>query len=88
MCALPAALACLRTSPRAVDAGALAVPQGEDAVILGAGEEVDLLAAPDRGRGEVLVEAGLEMDVMALEEALGLPQAGRARPRASRDSPR
>jgi hypothetical protein len=35
---------------------------------------VDLLGAPQRGRGEVLVGAGLEFDVALLDEALGLPQ--------------
>ncbi|MGY4351205.1 phage tail sheath gpL-like [Bradyrhizobium sp. GM7.3] len=35
----------------AIDAGALAVPDADHAVILGAGREVELLRAPDRGRG-------------------------------------
>ena len=39
-----------------------------------AGEQVDLLRAPDRGRGQVLVDAGLEHDVVLLEELLGAPQ--------------
>ena len=42
----------------AVDAGALAVPQREHAVVLALAAQLRLLAAPDRGRGEVLVEAG------------------------------
>ena len=53
---------------RAVDAGTLAVPDAEHAIDLGAGEQVDLLAAPHRGRGEVLVEAGLEVDVVLLRK--------------------
>ena len=44
---------------RAVDAGALAVPDAEHAIDLGAGEHADLLAAPHRGRRQILVEAGL-----------------------------
>ena len=43
---------------RAVDAGALAVPDAEHAIDLGAGEHADLLAAPHRRRRQVLVEAG------------------------------
>ena len=35
---------------------------------------MDLLGAPQRGGGEVLVDAGLEFDVVLLDEALGLPQ--------------
>ena len=51
----------------AVDARALAVPHREHAVVLRAGEQVDLLRAPDGGGGEVLVDARLEPDVAALE---------------------
>ena len=49
---------------RAVGAGALAVPQAEHAIVLGAGEQADLLGAPDRSGGELLVHAGLEGDVV------------------------
>ena len=59
---------------RAVDAGALAVPDAEHAIDLGAREHADLLAAPHRGRGEVLVEAGDEGDVVLLQEGLCAPQ--------------
>src|SRR6185295_2385416 len=51
----------------AVDAGALAVPDADHAIILGAGRQVELLRAPDRGRRQVLVHAGLELDVVLLE---------------------
>ena len=51
----------------AVDAGALAVPDADHAVVVGAGREVELLRAPDRGRREVLVHAGLELDVVLFE---------------------
>src|SRR6185436_12733031 len=58
----------------AIHAGALAVPHREHAVVLGAREEIHLLRAPDRGRGEVLVYPGLELDVMALEVLLRSPE--------------
>src|SRR5690606_42041180 len=54
----------------AVDARPLAVPEGEDAVVAGAGEEARLLRAPDRRRREILVEARLEADAGRLEKAL------------------
>jgi hypothetical protein len=53
----------------------LAIPHGEHAVVFGAGEQADLLAAPDGGRRHVLVDAGLEGDVVVGEMLLGLPQA-------------
>src|SRR5205807_7814095 len=37
------------------------------AVIFGAGREIELLRAPDRGGGEVLVHPGLELYVVLLE---------------------
>ena len=58
----------------AVDARALAVPHGEDAVDVRARVQRHLLRAPDRGGREVLVQAGLELDVRAVEELLRLPQ--------------
>ncbi len=51
----------------AVDAGALAVPDADDAIIFGAGREIELLRAPDRGGREILVHAGLELDVVFFE---------------------
>ena len=51
---------------RAVDAGALAIPDAEHAIDLGAGKHADLLAAPDGGRRQILVETGGELDVMLL----------------------
>jgi hypothetical protein len=38
------------------------------------GDSVHLLRAPDRGRGEVLVEPGLEHDLVALQVLARLPQ--------------
>src|SRR5437867_5132283 len=58
----------------AVDPRPLAVPHREHAVVLGAGIKIDLLAAPDRGCREVLVQSGLELDLRASEEFLGAPQ--------------
>ena len=51
----------------AVDARALAVPHAEHAVVLALAAQLGLLRAPDRGGGEVLVEAGLEEDVVLVE---------------------
>ena len=55
----------------AVDAGALAVPDADRAIIFGAGRQIELLRAPDRGRREVLVHAGLELDVVLFEVLAG-----------------
>ncbi len=51
----------------AVDAGTLAVPDADHAVVAGAGRQIELLRAPDRGGREVLVHAGLEFDVVFFE---------------------
>ncbi len=50
-----------------VDAGALAVPDADHAVVPGAGRQIELLRAPDRGGREVFVHAGLELDVVLLK---------------------
>ncbi len=71
----------------AVDARALAVPDAEHAIELAFAAQLGLLRAPQRGRGEVLVEAGLEHDVVRLQEvARRAGTAGRGRRAASRDS--
>ena len=59
----------------AVDAGALAVPDAEHAVVLAFAAQLGLLRAPQRRGGQVLVEAGHELDVVRLQQALG-PQHG------------
>jgi hypothetical protein len=51
-----------------VEAGRLAVPHGEHAVVLGAGELAGQLAAPGGGRAELLVEAGHVAHVVSLDE--------------------
>ena len=58
----------------AVDAGALAVPDADDAVVLRGAEHAELLRAPDGGGGEVLVDARLEVNVVTGEEGPRLPQ--------------
>ena len=57
----------------AVDPRPLAVPDGEHAIVLRAGEEADLLAAPHRGRAQLLVDRRLELDVVAVEKAARAP---------------
>ena len=54
----------------AVDARALAVPEAEHAVELALAAQLRLLRAPQRGGGDVLVDAGLELDVVLVERAL------------------
>jgi hypothetical protein len=54
-----------------VDARPLAIPDGEDAVIGALAPHLRLLAAPDRGRGKVLIEAGMELYSLGLEQLMG-----------------
>ncbi len=56
---------------RTVDARALAVPEAEHAIELALAAQFGLLGAPERGCGEFLVDAGLELDVGASELAAG-----------------
>ena len=58
----------------AVQPRALAVPQGEDAVVAAVAEALALLAAPDGGGGQVLVDSGLEVELEARQQRLGAPQ--------------
>ena len=67
-------IAVLHGVARAVEPGTLAVPQAEHALAGGQWIERRLLAAPQRGRGEVLVHAGLEVDAVRLEARPGAPQ--------------
>ena len=67
-------VAVLQHVAAAVDARALAVPHGEDAVAGGVREQGQLLAAPDGGHRQVFVDARFELDAMALEIFLGAPQ--------------
>ena len=74
-----------------VDPGRLAVPHREDASDFRRVQR-HLLAAPDRRRGEVLVDAGLELDVVALEVLRRRPQcqvdAAEGRASVARDEAR
>ena len=71
----------------AVDAGALAVPHAEHAVVFALAAQFRLLRAPHRGGGELLVDAGLEDDVGLLRATCWRAgTAGRGRRAASRDS--
>ena len=73
----------------AVDAGPLAVPHAEYAVVTSAGEQVRLLRAPDRGGREILVQARLEANLRGVE-VIARPATARGRTRraASRGSRR
>ena len=67
-------IAMLENIPATIDARSLAVPQGENTVILGAAEGVDLLGSPNCGRGEILVDRRTEMDCVVGDNALSLPE--------------
>ena len=58
----------------AVHAGRLAVPDAEHAVVARAGEDAHVLRAPHGGGRQVLVHAGLEVDVVRLEPLGVAPQ--------------
>src|SRR5438093_11471119 len=58
----------------AVYARTLSVPHGEDAVVVRASEEVHLLGAPHRRRGQLFVDARLKLDAVRVEMLAGLPQ--------------
>ena len=71
----------------AVDARPLAVPDAEHAVVLALAAQLGLLRAPQRGRGEVLVDGGLEQRVARREmRSRRAGTASRGRRAASRDS--
>ena len=55
----------------AVYARALAVPHAEYAVVLALAAQFGLLRAPNRGRGEILVDAALEADIALVQELGG-----------------
>ena len=55
----------------AIDARALAVPHAEHAVVAALAVQLGLLRAPQRGRGEVLVDRRLDHDVVLVEKAPG-----------------
>ncbi len=51
----------------AVDARAFAVPDADHAIVPRAGREIELLRSPDRGGGEIFIDARLEFDVVLLK---------------------
>jgi hypothetical protein len=57
-----------------IEAGALAVPHAEHAVMAGARVQADLLGSPDRGGTQLLVHAGLEHDTVCIEEIPRAPK--------------
>lgn len=58
----------------AVQPRPLAVPIGKDAIGLGLTRQPHLLTAPDGGGRQILVEAGLEVDVVQGQMLLRPPQ--------------
>ncbi len=73
----------------AVDAGALAIPDANHAIVVGARRQVELLRAPDCGCSKVLVHAGLKFDIVLFKMLAGGEQfADHSRRAANRDSPR
>ena len=59
----------------AINAGALAVPHAEDAVVLGVGIELELLGPPDGSRRQVLVQSRPENNMVLGQEGLGTSQS-------------
>ena len=57
----------------AVHAGALAVPEGEHAIVFRALQQRELLGAPDGGGGQFLVDARAELDVLGFELLARVP---------------
>ncbi len=55
----------------AVDAGTLAVPHAENAVVFALAAQLGLLRAPYRRGGEILIDAALEPDIAFFEERPG-----------------
>ncbi len=57
-----------------IDARTLAVPDAEDTVDLAGAESMVHLGTPQGSRGQILVQAGLEHDVVRLEVIRSLPE--------------
>jgi hypothetical protein len=67
----PGGIRMLQHIARAIDARSFRIPNAEDTILLGAGREVKLLRAPDRGRGELFVDGGPHDDAGRIEMRLG-----------------
>ena len=50
-----------------VNTGTLAIPDRKHTIVFRTRKKIDLLCAPDRGRGKVFVDTGLKAHVMRLE---------------------
>ena len=57
-----------------IDAGAFAVPHREHAIDIGVLGKVNLLAAPDTGRGQVFIQTRLKNDPIRIKLLFSLPQ--------------
>src|SRR6516225_5525003 len=64
----------LKRVAAAIDAGSFGVPQCKYAVVLRTRKQIDLLTSPDRRRAELLVDRGLEVDVVPFEKAARAPK--------------
>ena len=51
-----------------VDTRTLAVPDREHAIVFRTGEEIGLLRAPDRGRSQIFIHAGMKLHVVRRKE--------------------
>ncbi len=67
-------VAAVQRVARAIDAWPFAVPHAEHAIDALAGKRVELLCAIQHGRGEVLVDAWLEADVLGGQHRLAVPR--------------
>ena len=56
---------------RSVNTGAFAIPDRKYAIVFRTRKKIDLLCAPDRGRGEIFIDARLKAHVMRLKMLSG-----------------
>ena len=56
-----------------VNSRAFAIPHPKNAVVAGTGEQIGLLAAPNCGCRQFLIDPGLKVDVVFLEPGSGFP---------------
>ena len=70
----PVCITVFESIPSPVDTRPFAIPHGENAVVFSPFEDVDLLRTPNRGCGEVLINAWLKVNIVGFEKGLGLPE--------------
>ena len=70
----PGGVAVLQRIAAAVHTRPLGVPHRKNAVVFGAREQVELLAAPDRGGAQLLVDRRLKANVVFFDKAARAPQ--------------